>query len=74
MDYIIGDALAVEVKAAGRVDDRDLRGLRALEAEAPVRRRLVVSTEAMSRRTDDGIEVLPVGDFFRRLWAGELTA
>lgn len=74
VDYIIGDALAVEVKAAGRVDDRDLRGLRALESEAPMKRRLVVGTEAMSRRTDDGIEILPVAEFFRRLWAGELTA
>ena len=47
---------------------------RALEAEVPMRRRLVVSTEAMSRRTDDGIEIRPVAEFFRRLWAGELTA
>lgn len=74
VDYIVGDALAVEVKAAGRVDDRDLRGLRALDTELPLRRRLVVSTEAMSRRTEDGIEILPVAEFFRRLWAGELTA
>ena len=74
MDFIVGDALAVEVKAAGRVDDRDLRSLRALETEVSMRRRLVVSTEVMSRRTDDGIEILPVADFLRRLWAGELIA
>lgn len=74
VDFIVGDALAVEVKAAGRVDDRDLRSLRALETEVSMRRRLVVSTEVMSRRTDDGIEILPVADFLRRLWAGELIA
>lgn len=74
VDFLVGEALAVEVKTTSRVDDRDLRSLRALAAVVSTERRLVVSTEAMSRRTDDGIEILPVAEFFRRLWAGELIA
>lgn len=65
--------VALEVKASERVTDRDLRGLRALGEEALVGRRIVASFERQLRRTADGIEVWPVEEFLRALWAGEVV-
>jgi hypothetical protein len=36
------------------------------------KRRIVVSLEPISRRTDDGIEILSVADFIKSLWADQL--
>jgi hypothetical protein len=36
------------------------------------KRRIVVSGELKSRRTDDGIDILSTQDFLDHLWAGEL--
>jgi len=47
--------------------------LREIAAERPgVKRRLVVSTVADSRTTEDGIEILGVMDFVNMLWDGAL--
>ena len=72
VDFIVGNDVAVEVKATRRVSPRDLRGLRALADEVPLKARLVVSMEPRERTTDDGVRVLPVATFLQRLWAGEL--
>ena len=71
VDFVIGDHTAIEVKATERVTDRDLKGLRALSQEMPLKRRIVVSREEQPWRTDDGIEILPAAAFFQQLWAGE---
>jgi predicted AAA+ superfamily ATPase len=72
VDFVIGDELAVEVKATERVSDAHLKGLRALGEENIVRRRIVVSRDSLARTTEDGIEILPWRDFLRGLWAKEL--
>ncbi len=76
VDFIAGDMLlAVEAKASARISSRSLRGLRALAQDHPeLGRRVVVCLEARARRTEDGVEILPVRDFITRLWAGELVA
>ncbi|MBN2551547.1 MAG: DUF4143 domain-containing protein, partial [Spirochaetales bacterium] len=73
VDFIVGDDLAVEVKASGNVTDRDLRGLQFLREEMPVRHKVVVSTERAPRRIGD-IDILPVSTFLERLWQGEYSA
>ncbi|MEW6278970.1 MAG: hypothetical protein AB1758_10130 [Candidatus Eremiobacterota bacterium] len=37
-----------------------------------MKRRVLVCLERHPRRTEDGIEVLPVADFLARLWGDEL--
>jgi hypothetical protein len=64
--------LAVEVKGAGRVHEGDLRGLRTLGEERPVRRAVVVCLERKPRRIGRNIEVLPWKSFVERLWGGDL--
>lgn len=73
VDFLLGDTVAIEVKSSRRVSDRDLKGLRALSEEARLRRRLVVCTEPQRRRTDDGIDLVPVSEFFDWLWQGDLA-
>ncbi len=72
VNFLIGDAVAIEVKAKEQVMDRDLRGLRALAEELPSLRKIVVSNELWRRTTDDQIEVYPVEEFLRELWNGKL--
>lgn len=73
VDFVIGDRVAIEVKASGRVSDRDARGLRALAEDVPLKKKLIVCTERSSRRLDDGIEIVPVSVFLDRLWSDELS-
>ena len=68
VDFVVGDDVAVEVKATERVSDAHLKGLRALGEEHIVRRRITVSRDPLSRTTEDGIEILPWKDFLRALW------
>ncbi len=69
VDFIVGNQLAVEVKATKRVDDRDLRGLRALKEEGILTRYVVICREPTARLTADGIEILPWEEFFGKLWS-----
>ena len=72
VDFVVGDAVAIEVKAKSRVAARDYRGLRALAEEIRLRRKLVVCNEPRRRRDDDGVEIVPVGLFLDALWAGSV--
>jgi predicted AAA+ superfamily ATPase len=68
VDFIVGNMeLAIEAKATERVTSDHLRGLRQLGVDWPGVRRLVVCFEPKRRKTDDGIEILPVGRFLQEL-------
>ena len=71
VDFVIGDEAGIEVKATASVTSRDLTGLRRLAAETPLRTRIVVCREPVTRVVE-GIRILPVGDFLSALWAGDL--
>lgn len=72
VDFVIDEHTAIEVKATGRVSGRDLKGLLALREEVPLQRMIVVCTERQARRTDEGVEVIPIGEFLETLWKGQL--
>ncbi len=72
VDFVLGDATAIEVKSKDPVGDRDLRGLRALKEEGLLKQYVVVSLEARPR-TVDGIQILPWKEFLDRLWAGAFS-
>ena len=69
-DFVLGHEgdVAIEVKGGGRVDRRELHGLRAFVEEHRPRQAIVVCTESAPRRTDDGIWILPWERFLERLW------
>lgn len=74
VDFVVGDAVAIEVKGTGRVSERDLKPLRMLGEETHLQRRYVVCTERVRRRTEDGIDIVPVEEFLAALWQGAVTA
>ncbi len=58
--------MAIEVKHAGSVRERDLSGLRAFAEEYPMTRSLVVYLGARTEQRGD-VSVMPAADFLRRL-------
>jgi len=73
VDFIIGDEIALEVKASDNITHRDLRSLNLLHDDIPLRQKIVVSTERVPRRVGD-VDILPISTFLNRLWEGEYTA
>jgi predicted AAA+ superfamily ATPase len=72
VDFIVGDTIAVEVKAKSRVTDSDLKGLRTLKEEKIMKRYLCVSDESTARITEDGIEIIPIREFINMLWDNKI--
>jgi predicted AAA+ superfamily ATPase len=73
VDFVIGDRVAVEIKAGGSVSERDARGLRALSEDVRLKRKIIVCTERAVRRLDSGVEVIPVRTFLEQLWNDEFS-
>ena len=73
VDFILDGKVAIEVKAAKKVSDRDHKGLRALSEEAvDWQRMIVVSRDKIPMKYPSGIEHLYWEDFLRQLWADEI--
>jgi uncharacterized protein len=71
VDFVLND-IAIEVKASGIVSDRDAKSILALGEELPLSRRIIVSNESTYRKLNSGVEVIPMPQFLKTLWAGEL--
>ena len=61
---------AIEVKSCEEVQNRHLKGLRALREEHPQCHSVCISHDKSPRMTDDGIEIWPAEEFLRQLWSG----
>jgi predicted AAA+ superfamily ATPase len=74
VDFVINDmAVAIEAKSSRTISSHHLKGLRQLVIDHPnVERRIVLCLEDRPRRTPDGIEIVPYGEFVRRLWSGDI--
>ncbi|HBB53860.1 MAG TPA: ATPase, partial [Legionellales bacterium] len=73
VDFIIEDTLDVEVKTSKKIQDRDLRGLKALMDEKICSKYVLVSFDEISRVTE-GIEIMHWQEFIRQLptWMSQL--
>ena len=72
VDFLIGNKLAIEVKATTRVHSQDLKGLKALQQEQIFSQYILVSLDPLSRISDEGIRILPWENFLNELWGGKL--
>ncbi|MBI2602846.1 MAG: ATP-binding protein [Deltaproteobacteria bacterium] len=70
VDFVIGDQLAIEVKATKTVSNRDLNSLRAFQEENIVKQFFCVSQDPLIRKVD-GILCLPWQEFLAGLWQEE---
>ena len=73
VDFVLGEAVAIEVKATRHVQDRQLRGLQAIlqQPDYRIRRRMVVCQEP-GRRSVAGIEIVPWRECLADLWANRV--
>ena len=73
VDFVIGARIAVEVKAAEAVHERDAKGLLRLHEEKRMQRLFLVSRDPF-RRQWRGVDILPYTDFLAMLWSGDVFA
>ena len=71
VDFIINDMeIAIEVKAKGKITERDIKGLRELKIEHPkIKKCLLVSLVSSNSLTEDKIEIINYSTFIKRLWS-----
>jgi len=72
VDLIIGGKTAIEIKSTSLVQDRHLKGIRALKEEGLMEKYLVISLDDSIRKTKDNIKILPWNQFLNQLWKGNL--
>jgi predicted AAA+ superfamily ATPase len=66
--------IAIEAKSSSKITNHHLKGLRELAKDYPnIKKRILVCTEPRRRKTEDGIEILPVKEFCNELWDGRLV-
>jgi uncharacterized protein len=73
VDFVIGDDVAIEVKSASRIGEKQLKGLRYLMEEGVIGRFFLVSFDEIDRESEDGIRILHWRSFLAALWDGEIT-
>ena len=73
VDLVIGDKVAIEIKSTELVQDKHLKGLRALKEEKLIEKYIVVSLDLAERVTRDNIKILPWKKFLEKLWKGEIV-
>ncbi len=67
VDFLINESIAIEVKASARIASQDLKSIKALDEELPLKRKIVVCSES-EKRIVDGVEIIPYGQFLKDLW------
>ena len=72
VDLILGGRVAIEIKSTDLVQDKHLKGLRALKEEGLLEKYICVSTDEHLRVTQDGISIMPWQHFLKSLWSGEV--
>ena len=73
VDAVIGDArIAIEIKSTDHVESKHKKSLQKFVEEHPQAKQIIVSRDFLTRRSGD-IDLYYVTDFFKALWAGEVT-
>lgn len=73
VDFIVNHMkCAIECKASLKINNSHLKNLRELAEDHPeVQCRVIVCLEPKARRTEDGIQILPISSFLKNLWNGK---
>ena len=72
VDLILENRWAVEVKGTTSIQDKHLKGIRALKEEGNIQNFAVVSCDRYERRTQDNISIFPWKLFLENLWNGKI--
>lgn len=71
VDFIIGDDIAIEVKATAVAKPKHLRQIKKLSEEIEFKHRIIVSLDESPRLMEENFLVLPYKEFLKRLWNKE---
>ncbi len=71
VDFILGEEVAIEVKAKTAVTEKDLSGLKACAEENLLKKYILVSLEERPRMIDGRFLILPYKIFLKSLWNHE---
>lgn len=71
VNFLVGDKVAIEVKASRRVNPRDMKGLVALGEERMIRSYYLVSEDPIEAKHGD-VLCVPWRRFLESLWAGDV--
>lgn len=75
VDFLINTPaeVAIEAKSSAKIHSDHLKGLKAFKEEYPnIKKRFVVCMEPTERLLENGIHILPIDSFVKKLWSGEL--
>lgn len=72
VDLILDKHWAIEIKSAASIQDKHLKGIRALKEEGIIQNYAVVSCDSFERVTHDNITITPWKIFLKKLWKGEI--
>jgi uncharacterized protein len=72
VDFILGESVAIEVKASFQAGQKELRGLKALSEEKKMKKYILVCREERARLENSLYLILPWKIFLFRLWNNEL--
>lgn len=71
VDFLIGEHTGIEVKAAKRISQQDLKGLKALSEETVFKNLYLVSQDKITQKKDN-ILAIHWEDFIKKLWSDEI--
>lgn len=69
VDFLIGESVAIEVKASHRISKKHLGGLKALREEKIFKSFYVISEDELER-IEDGVHIIHWRTFLQKLWGG----
>lgn len=73
VDFLIGEEVAIEVKAKHTVSDRDLKGLRMLAEEGVFKKFYLVSHDRTARKYEENFYLTYWENFLDQLWQGHVV-
>ncbi len=76
IDFLVYDKLseiiAIEAKASENPSEKDFKGFKAFEEDFKLLRKIVVCNAEKPRKTNTGIEIIPVKIFLKQLWSNKI--
>jgi predicted AAA+ superfamily ATPase len=72
VDLILDSLWGIEIKSAALIQDKHLKGIRALKEEGIIQNFAAVSCDRFERKTQDNITIFPWKIFLRKLWKGDI--
>lgn len=72
VDFIVEDEVAIEVKTTTQVQDKHLKGLKALLDEKIVKEYFLISHDKIKRTVGNKIQIMHWSDFLDKLWEDEI--